>query len=101
MLEKIIEAVRTKVRITCSYAGDEGRFVFEPHVIYTDPIEKQTLVAGFYLGPIVSPSYARRWTEFPASELHEVCCSQVRFQPDDNSRDHVSQVFGTTHLKVE
>jgi len=98
MLETLIEAVKGQVRVTCANAGHIGRFAFEPHIIYTDPIVKQTLVAGYYCGPLDSPANIRRWTEFATKDLTDIRRSQIQFSADEDSRDHVRQVFGITHL---
>jgi len=101
MLQTIFEAVRAKVRISFSTLGHEGRFAFEPHIVYTDPCDRIPRVAGYLLGPIGSGSYTRVWTEFEIPDLESVGMSQIRFHPDEESKQKVSEILGITHAKVE
>jgi len=100
MVDRIIEAMKRKVRVRCSTSGNEGRFVFEPHVIYTDPEVNKTLVAGYFCGPVESVRSIRRWTEFEVKRLDAVYFSHVRFELDSESADLRSRIPGKAKYVV-
>ena len=101
MLEKLIEAINARFRITCATLGHEDQFAFEPHAVFQDCYTGLCLVAGYFCLGANSPSPVRRWTEFPVNDLESVSLSQLRLSPDDDSRRNLARIFGDIQLKVE
>ena len=101
MLKAIFEAINARVRITFTTPGCQGRFAFEPHIVYTDPCDRIPRVAGYLLGTVGSASYMRTWTEFEVPDMEDVGRTQIRFYPDEQSRKKVRETLGITHTRVE